>query len=82
MPGLKIHPPGTPATEAFAEEHPLEAVPLSPVGLDVPVPWNSATADRRTGLMGIGHAGHLTSAFGWAQCQVCGRQGVGKVLVR
>lgn len=48
MPGLKFHPPGPPATEAFAEEHPLEAVPLSPVGLDVPVPWNSATAERRT----------------------------------
>jgi hypothetical protein len=48
MLGLTIHPPGTPATEAFAEEHPLEAVPLSPAGLDVPVPWNSATADRRT----------------------------------
>jgi len=52
MPGLKIHPPGTPATEAFAEEHPLEVVPLSPVGLDVPVPWNSATADRRSRPMG------------------------------
>jgi hypothetical protein len=73
MLGLKIHPPGTPATEAFAEEHPLEAVPLSPVALVVPVLWNSATADRRTGLTGIGHTGHLTRAFGWAQRQVCGR---------